>query len=110
MIRRPPISTRTDTLFPYTTLFRSRTFAGRRHRTVDRAPAVPPVRLGGPRGAGRGARRGGDADVPGLRRRVSWPSTFAGAASHAPAKAVRRGVTDPARPACQLWLHRNDVL
>src|SRR3546814_20134319 len=27
MIRRPPISTRTDTLFPYTTLFRS--FGGR---------------------------------------------------------------------------------
>src|SRR3546814_1546048 len=25
MIRRPPRSTRTDTLFPYTTLFRSRT-------------------------------------------------------------------------------------
>src|SRR3546814_1680245 len=24
MIRRPPIATRTDTLFPYTTLFRSR--------------------------------------------------------------------------------------
>src|SRR3546814_18679584 len=24
MIRRPPISTRTDTLFPYTTLFRAR--------------------------------------------------------------------------------------
>src|SRR3546814_17621199 len=30
MIRRPPRSTRTDTLFPYTTLFRSR--SGRRHR------------------------------------------------------------------------------
>src|SRR3546814_3117207 len=29
MIRRPPRSTRTDTLFPYTTLFRSE--AGRRH-------------------------------------------------------------------------------
>src|SRR3546814_20000412 len=27
MIRRPPRSTRTDTLFPYTTLFRSVTFA-----------------------------------------------------------------------------------
>src|SRR3546814_2908494 len=27
MIRRPPRSTRTDTLFPYTTLFRSRTGA-----------------------------------------------------------------------------------
>src|SRR3546814_7027224 len=28
MIRRPPRSTRTDTLFPYTTLFRSRLEAG----------------------------------------------------------------------------------
>src|SRR3546814_10055590 len=28
MIRRPPISTRTDTLFPYTTLFRSLAFGG----------------------------------------------------------------------------------
>src|SRR3546814_18506356 len=27
MIRRPPKSTRTDTLFPYTTLFRSKAFA-----------------------------------------------------------------------------------
>src|SRR3546814_16907437 len=33
MIRRPPRSTRTDTLFPYTTLFRS--------RNADRAPAEP---------------------------------------------------------------------
>src|SRR3546814_1301878 len=30
MIRRPPRSTRTDTLFPYTTLFRSRVRAGQR--------------------------------------------------------------------------------
>src|SRR3546814_8339553 len=29
MIRRPPISTRTDTLFPYTTLFRSLVGAAR---------------------------------------------------------------------------------
>src|SRR3546814_2669192 len=29
MIRRPPRSTRTDTLFPYTTLFRSRGVKGR---------------------------------------------------------------------------------
>src|SRR3546814_6242196 len=29
MIRRPPRSTRTDTLFPYTTLFRSRSGGGR---------------------------------------------------------------------------------
>src|SRR3546814_4599017 len=33
MIRRPPRSTRTDTLFPYTTLFRSR--AGREVDVVD---------------------------------------------------------------------------
>src|SRR3546814_15415457 len=30
MIRRPPRSTRTDTLFPYTTLFRSHFLPGRR--------------------------------------------------------------------------------
>src|SRR3546814_5199589 len=42
MIRRPPGSTRTDTLFPYTTLFRSRgRFAGLQGhlRRVDRRPA-----------------------------------------------------------------------
>src|SRR3546814_3462175 len=32
MIRRPPRSTRTDTLFPYTTLFRSHRRTGRRAR------------------------------------------------------------------------------
>src|SRR3546814_14793145 len=32
MIRRPPRSTRTDTLFPYTTLFRSGDIAFRLHR------------------------------------------------------------------------------
>src|SRR3546814_2190521 len=36
MIRRPPRSTRTDTLFPYTTLFRS---VERRPRLPDRAGA-----------------------------------------------------------------------
>src|SRR3546814_207368 len=38
MIRRPPRSTRTDTLFPYTTRFRSprlEGLAGRRDRAVD---------------------------------------------------------------------------
>src|SRR3546814_10941878 len=43
MIRRPPRSTRTDTLFPYTTLFRS---AG---------PAVPGLREPPPRLSGRHA-------------------------------------------------------
>src|SRR3546814_18517272 len=36
MILRPPISTRTDTLFPYTTLFRSRGVGDIDERAVDR--------------------------------------------------------------------------
>src|SRR3546814_20830149 len=42
MIRRPPRSTRTDTLFPYTTLFRSYEDANFRARL-----APPPVVSGG---------------------------------------------------------------
>src|SRR3546814_1772272 len=46
MIRRPPRSTRTDTLFPYTTLFRSRLPEGRTAGASGRAAA--PVRLDRP--------------------------------------------------------------
>src|SRR3546814_9921133 len=49
MIRRPPRSTRTDTLFPYTTLVRSRHLA-QRWRHGD--------------GAGQEARRAAPVDVP----------------------------------------------
>src|SRR3546814_6985142 len=51
MIRRPPRSTRTDTLFPYTTRFRSALRAGRpcqgrlHHRREDRSPARFPSLL-----------------------------------------------------------------
>src|SRR3546814_8620662 len=47
MIRRPPRSTRTDTLFPYPTLFRSDPArllsprAGHRHYTLAKADAAP---------------------------------------------------------------------
>src|SRR3546814_3144363 len=41
MIRRPPRSTRTDTLFPYTTLFRS--WHGWLHRTTDVLPEDAPI-------------------------------------------------------------------
>src|SRR3546814_6367633 len=37
MIRRPPRSTRTDTLFPYTTLFRSRLRPYDRWRPIEKA-------------------------------------------------------------------------
>src|SRR3546814_16189111 len=49
MIRRPPRSTRTDTLFPYTTLFRSRRHRRESGRTIRIAtsacgrPAAPPA-------------------------------------------------------------------
>src|SRR3546814_14424190 len=39
MIRRPPRSTRTDTLFPYTTLFRSLRAAGRLLGLLQSEPA-----------------------------------------------------------------------
>src|SRR3546814_3137442 len=41
MIRRPPRSTRTDTLFPYTTLFRSRFSAGITRNILYRNVAEP---------------------------------------------------------------------
>src|SRR3546814_2514845 len=40
MIRRPPRSTRTDTLLPYTTLFRSRTADGLQFSVVDTGPGI----------------------------------------------------------------------
>src|SRR3546814_797645 len=43
MIRRPPRSTRTDTLFPYTTLFRSGCVAKRR-QSVKLSPDGFPLR------------------------------------------------------------------
>src|SRR3546814_9820972 len=56
MIRRPPRSTRTDTLFPYTTLFRSprRCHRGALERQRPRRPEHPGGRLRRrPRGATR---------------------------------------------------------
>src|SRR3546814_17654673 len=43
MIRLPPISTRTDTLFPYTTLFRSQAAT-----EGDQTPGPPPAPPKGP--------------------------------------------------------------
>src|SRR3546814_5843151 len=42
MIRRPPRSTRTDTLFPYTTLFRSGRSASRGSLSEGGAPGAAP--------------------------------------------------------------------
>src|SRR3546814_18915115 len=90
MIRRPPRSTRTDTLFPYTTLFRS--------------PACrfdPRLRAGGDRDTAAADRRDGRFD-PRLRQggdlfcRVSMAATKSfdprlRAGGHGPKKAGARG-------------------
>src|SRR3546814_1290789 len=57
MIRRPPRSTRTDTLFPYTTLFRSRPQSRSPPRPVERPGRAVALPLAGRPPRLKGARR-----------------------------------------------------
>src|SRR3546814_19247604 len=70
MIRRPPRSTRTDTLFPYTTRFRSR---GADEADADRCDLPPAEHVEAGAGAQGlplpAAQAGGDATEPGLGHR-----------------------------------------
>src|SRR3546814_15441497 len=107
MIRRPPRSTRTDTLFPYTTLFRSQ--RAQADRREDRAPGqrsqrvvrpLPRSRQRDPGEEGREARCAKPADA--------WPAarTTQGANQLVPEKGgrdpdQRQGATgDAADRAC----------
>src|SRR3546814_1920897 len=82
MIRRPPISTRTDTLFPYTTLFRSSVpvhHLPRDHGRAHCAVAVAAVRAVADQPAGRAEGRPGGAqrraaDAPGQGRHADHRS------------------------------------
>src|SRR3546814_18665578 len=73
MRRVPPVSTRTDTLFPYTALFRSRVprqapgNRGLRRRAAGRA--VRSSASGGRQAAGNGALRVSESDVFGRTRK-----------------------------------------
>src|SRR3546814_8235797 len=72
MIRRPPRSTRTDTLFPYTTLFRSPGFRGCRWIALPTPyPIAPFARVTGRHGCNQCA----DGAAPAKSRRggVSAP-------------------------------------
>src|SRR3546814_6220741 len=73
MIRRPPRSTRTDTLFPYTTLFRSHDARCGAGKIAARDRGARGAAAGRQRArARRPARRRGDQDRPdgcGARRR-----------------------------------------
>src|SRR3546814_18253971 len=67
MIRRPPSSTPTDTLFPYTTLFRSH--RDRRDASPTQGRRAPRDRADAGRGGGEGPRRGAEPGRPhGARR------------------------------------------
>src|SRR3546814_1874377 len=71
MIRRPPRSTRTDTLFPYTTLFRSGRLGGRvlrlglRRSVLGAAQADRVERVGASRPRSGGGGVGGHGPVRG---------------------------------------------
>src|SRR3546814_17193827 len=111
MIRRPPRSTRTDTLFPYTTLFRSSSCAGPhdprfpeagypvpRHHHADPQWLGPAHR---DRSDGDGVRdlsadagrrnRGARLIIRGRRRPSAWPWLRAGAHIYEDRKTVREG-------------------
>src|SRR3546814_20095310 len=100
MIQRPPRSTRTDTLFPYTTLFRSRRLFPDRHGDADRPggeerhPDRGVCRSPAPAGLERvGRRRGGGAAArPAARDDLAGLHPGGAAAGDQP----RRGVGKPA--------------
>src|SRR3546814_7562953 len=75
MIRRPPRSTRTDTLFPYTTLFRSSAFRGgicaQASCCLRSCSTISPSRSGwmqAPSPTSRGERRPATISLPPSRR------------------------------------------
>src|SRR3546814_17328282 len=80
MIRRPPRSTRTDTLFPYTTLFRSRR-VGFDHQPIGRNM---PHQLAQMTAASLIAQPAGDTDVPVLIETLEQFIAAAGEAMHHP--------------------------
>src|SRR3546814_3589911 len=82
MIRRPPRSTRTDTLFPYTTLFRSNGRA--RQEPVARSDATPAPK---PRRAKPAART--ESDQPTSERTTGNGSNAPEPAPPAPAADLR---------------------
>src|SRR3546814_21067000 len=70
MIRRPPRSTRTDTLFPYPTLFRSRLDGGSGVLRVVRTLQCRPVRLVQPEVTTANDEPFRHFEQPRLRRRI----------------------------------------
>src|SRR3546814_14205661 len=95
MIRRPPRATRTDTLFPYTTLFRS-------HEPADLAPVVVDghflVRIGDPAfipfADGRRRFEAGPVRQNVGRRRLAEHKAFEQRVGRQPVGAMEAGLAD----------------
>src|SRR3546814_17861295 len=82
MIRRPPRSTRTDTLFPYTTLFR----AANQPAPTKALPTLEPVSLPGPSSARRdGESRACIGGTVAVRAENGWEQEVV---NNAPARCV----------------------
>src|SRR3546814_392522 len=98
MIRRPPRSTRTDTLFPYTTLFRSGTAGRICDEGTAAAAGACGRRKGEGRGAGLGARRHYPFVIPDLIRAPERQQRFIhpsiGGAFYGRAPFQQKGVAD----------------
>src|SRR3546814_15194859 len=98
MIRRPPISTRTDTLFPYTTLFRSHRGAARPRRHGRRVSR---------RAAGTGAPHGGAQAAAPAPPGCAAPGLFRG---RAPAAGADAAPGDLPGVRCRNYRRRESVL
>src|SRR3546814_17615870 len=117
MIRRPPRSTRTDTLFPYTTLFRSAGEAGagsRQHHEPGQDPAglaaagerprqsrrAPQRRRGQRSRSGTPTARGGIAEGSAAARDSVWPAASPGLPSQVPPLAYYFLLPQPSSAPC----------
>src|SRR3546814_15642434 len=99
MIRRPPRATRTDTLFPYTTLFRSKAVG------EHAAPRREPDSRQSPKDGARAARPSPDAHgiLPAQHRRAHQGRGVSGAERGVGLASLRRGRRAGLRP----WATRN---
>src|SRR3546814_6272661 len=93
MIRRPPISTRTDTLFPYTTLFRSHRVSGAAQLLEPGLLELDVLLVGHARLRGPPTRRDALA-APVADRQPEGVELGAGGSGHQPAGSPKR----PAKP------------
>src|SRR3546814_13889960 len=93
MIRRPPRSTRTDTLFPYTTLFRSQAGGDRDRQPRHLQPAVPVAGPAAALAAAQLPRRGGARGAGDPRRAAPVPAVRPPRAGPPPRGRPRRRAT-----------------